>query len=823
MGTTTGRIGFKAACCLMAAVMALAVGAAGCAAFTDQAHADTASITIRSYVMKDGYPFVNKGVGYRTDAGAEAYCYDMARQGPALQGQAYTDVRNGTPTSDYLLAKGYPNTTRIAGGQWSAAKALAITQLACWIASGTAAQVPDALSNIGADVIAAAKAFAAEAAAYRGGDPTIDGCSSICYVAGSPEVQAMLTSSLGARIHVAKSSADTAVTAGNRAYSLAGAVYGVFDGSGAKVAEITTGADGTGATAEKLKPGAYTVKELTAPAGFMVSDKASPTQVGRADVTVTDSEVPVTVSLTLVKQDAETGKAEAQGAATLDGAVYELSYAYAGQQKTVSGTTKDGKVVFTGIPLGKVTVRETKAPEGYVLDAKEHVLEVTAQQAGSGSAVLELTPAGEFTEQVKRGDLELVKVGAGDYGRLGNVPFTITSKTTGESHTVVTDANGYASTAADWNAHTASTNAGTAGAGVWFGTSAPDNDKGALIYDTYTVEEQRWEANEGLELIPSFDVTVYRDAVKIDLGTLTDPEGPKIGTVAADGDGGDHEAVADQQVTIVDSVTYAGLTPGKQYTLTGTLMDKATGTAAQAGGTDVVSETTFAPASPNGTQTVVFTFDGVALAGHDVVAFERLASEGAQVAVHADINDGGQTVKLVPMTPEIATTATDADDGDHETEADTTVAIDDEVAYSGLTPGTAYTLTGTLMDKATGEPVKADGKAVTSTATFTSDAPEGTVVVSFEFDGSALGGHEVVAFESLEQEGKEIAAHADIDDEGQTVKLTAPEAPAEEQPSAARDEVPKPGDGIPVMPLVVLAAGAAAVVAIARVRGRTGR
>lgn len=88
-----------------------------------------------------------------------------------------------------------------------------------------------------------------------------------------------------------------------------------------------------------------------------------------------------------------------------------------------------------------------------------------------------------------RGDLAFVKVADGTQQRLAGVPFKITSKTTGESHMIVTDGNGQASTAASWNAHTTDTNGGTAESGVWFGGSDPDDAKGALPYGTYTVEE----------------------------------------------------------------------------------------------------------------------------------------------------------------------------------------------------------------------------------------------------------------------------------------------------------------------------------------------
>ena len=139
--------------------------------------------------------------------------------------------------------------------------------------------------------------------------------------------------------------------------------------------------------------------------------------------------------------------------------------------------------------------------------------------------------APDAPEQVKRGDLEFVKVSDGDLNRLANVPFKLTSLTTGESHILVTDKNGYASTSAEWNLHTANTNRGeTAEDGIWFGTSTPDNSKGALIYDDYELEELRCEANKGMKLL-KFKVSVYKDSVTIPLGTLTDDR-IEIGTEA---------------------------------------------------------------------------------------------------------------------------------------------------------------------------------------------------------------------------------------------------------------------------------------------------
>ena len=182
------------------------------------------------------------------------------------------------------------------------------------------------------------------------------------------------------------------------------------------------------------------------------------------------------------------------------------------------------------LPYGDYLVREAEAPEGYLgTDA-----EVPFSIEKDGEMV-ELTGERAVANQVKRGDLELVKVSDGDLSRMAGVPFRITSATTGESHVVVTDGNGYASTAASWNPHTASTNANDqaadgswdASAGVWFGASAPDDSKGALPYDTYEIEELPCSANEGKRLLGPIEVRAYCDAVTVDLGTLTNDDLPR--------------------------------------------------------------------------------------------------------------------------------------------------------------------------------------------------------------------------------------------------------------------------------------------------------
>ena len=120
--------------------------------------------------------------------------------------------------------------------------------------------------------------------------------------------------------------------------------------------------------------------------------------------------------------------------------------------------------------------------------------------------------------------------------------------------------------------------------------------------------------------------------------------------------------------------------------------------------------------------------------------------------------------------PELKTTA--AIDGKKEFTVNGDVTIDDVVSYKHLVPGKEYTVKGILMDKATGKPFLVDGKEITSEVTFTAEKANSEVTVSFTFDGSIITKDtDAVVFESLYYDGVEIAVHADIEDENQTVTI----------------------------------------------------
>ena len=140
------------------------------------------------------------------------------------------------------------------------------------------------------------------------------------------------------------------------------------------------------------------------------------------------------------------------------------------------------------------------------------------------------------------------------------------------------------------------------------------------------------------------------------------------------------------------------------------------------------------------------------------------------------IKDNEQVVELTAINdkvPELKTTATV--NGKKEVIAKGEITIKDTVEYKHLVPNTEYVIKGTLMDKATGKPFMVKGKEVTSTVKFTPDKANGTVEVKFTFDASNIKkSTDLVVFESLYRDNVEIAVHADLKDKGQTVTIVPP-------------------------------------------------
>ena len=532
------------------------------------------------------------------------------------------------------------------------------------------------------------------------------------------------------------------------------------------------------------------------------------------------------------KRDLETKATKAQGGATLKDTAFTIT------SLNDNAVLVDGKLysknevvktIHTGIdgiaatdadtlPYGKYRIEESNAPEGYLTDgAKPIEFEITKD-----GKIVDLTDeAHSIYNQIKRGDIEGVKIGAGTHKRLANVPFRITSKTTGESHIIVTDANGQFSTSSEWVSHKQNTNAGkTSEDGIWFGTSEPDDSKGALLYDTYTIEELRCDSNKGMTLIPAFDVVVSRNKVVVDLGTLTDEYEPEITihTTATDKVTGEKSIVAGKSVTIVDTVTLDGLTKGTKYQLKGWQMVKSENAQLLIDGQPVESDYTFTAKASEMEVEVSYTFNASALGGKDLVTFEELydlsnPDEPIKVAEHKDIEDEGQMVTITERIITMHTTAIDKATGEKTIEADDKETIVDTVTLDGLETGVKYTLKGWEMVKSENAELLVNGKRVENDITFTAEDSKMEVQIEFTFNASDLGGKDLVTFEELydlsnPDEPIKVAEHKDIKDEGQTVtvkeKPESPTTPEEPSTPTKTSDSPKTGDNTPFVALFAM-------------------
>lgn len=556
---------------------------------------------------------------------------------------------------------------------------------------------------------------------------------------------------------------------------LAGAVYEITaaediitpDGTlryakGTVVDTVTTDENGNAAS-KLLYLGKYTVRETTAPYGMVLNDEAKSVELTYAGETVKLTET--SAEFYNERQKAEVslskilGKDETFGIGN-NGEILSVQFGlYTAEDLTaadgsviptdglleIANCNENGSITFkTDIPVGaKLYVKEIAADSHYILSDKKHP--VTFDYAGQNTAFVEIKANGG--EAIKNDIL---------YGSVKGL------KIDRETEVVIAGAKFglFRSGETEFTAENAILTTESGEDGVFTFENIPYGDW--LIKELQPADG--YLANE--EIYP-VSITENEQTVEI---TVINDHIPEVKTTAAVD--GDKEVCATEVFTMTDAVSYSYLIPGKEYVLKGTLMDKNTGKAFTENGEAVTAETVFTPETPNGTVTVSFTFDSRLIKENtSLVVFETLYKDGKELAVHADIEDEDQTVKVT--VPEIGTKATV--NGEKSAVANGDITIEDTVSYKNLTVGKEYTVKGILMDKATGKPFLVNGKEVTSEVTFTAEKKGGEITVRFTFDGSKVTKQtDIVVFETLYRDGVEITTHADIEDGGQTVTLTPP-------------------------------------------------
>jgi len=556
---------------------------------------------------------------------------------------------------------------------------------------------------------------------------------------------------------------------------LAGAVYEVaaaediytLDGTlcyskGDVAAKITTDETGTAVT-DPLYLGKFEIREIKAPCGMTISN-----EVYTAELTYAGQEVEITE--TTAEFCNERQKAEISLVKVLEqnelfgiGMNEEILSVQFGLFISEDLTAADGSVIpadglleivncneegnaffTTDVPVGsKLYVKEISADNHYILPDEKYPVEFVYAGQEISQAEIKVNDGNAIENNLIGGDIKGLKIDRETEETIEGALFGL-----------------FQPDETEFTAEKALLTAESGKNGIFIFENIP--------YGNWLVKElasaEGFLPNEEIYFV---NVSDHEQLIEI---TVVNDRIPEIGTMADVN--GEKEICATEVFTLTDTVFYKHLIPGKEYVLKGVLMDKTAGAPLVIGGEEIHAETVFIPQAPTGETFAEFIFDSKYIkADTDIVVFESLYKDGKELAVHADIGDEGQTVKA--RVPEIRTQATA--EGKKEITAKGSVTVDDVVSYKNLTPDKEYTVKGVLMNKKTGEPFIVNEKEITAEIIFIPEQPDGEIKVSFTFEAAGITAEtETVVFERLFREGTEISAHTDINDDGQTVKLTPP-------------------------------------------------
>lgn len=525
-----------------------------------------------------------------------------------------------------------------------------------------------------------------------------------------------------------KTSSNASITDGNGNYSIAGATYGVFSDKDCtkQLATLTTDENGNTDVAE-VKAGTVYIKELSAPAGYKVDKTVYPLTIkagGTATLNVSDTPKVTDTLIELFKIDMETQKDNPQGNASLAGAEFTWKY-YAGfynnkdnipaestrtwVTKTIAEKDGDGTIHYVTrladaykvsgdsfymqdgkavLPLGTLTVEETKAPNGYLLDGAymqvgdkyEQIKGLYVTQITEDGDLAVLSGSNQFSVSDKGAlpyDTYIIEELRSDSNKGFELipPFeivvsknnlvidlgTLTDEYEKEIsiHTTATSKDGEKTILAGKEVtivDTVKLDGLTKGTKYQLkGWQMLKEENAELLIDGKRVEnDYTFVANPDEPM----KVAEHKDIEDDEQTVLITERIIKIHTTATDKDG-NKELEAGKDVTIIDTVTLEGLEVGTQYKLVGWQMLKEENAELLINGKRAESDYTFTADSENMKVEVAFTFDATSLDGKQLVTFEELydlssPDEPKKVTEHKDIEDEGETItfKEKPEEPE---------------------------------------------------------------------------------------------------------------------------------------------------------------------------
>lgn len=517
-------------------------------------------------------------------------------------------------------------------------------------------------------------------------------------------------------------------------------------------------------TPEKLPYGDYTLKEVQAPYGYVLDDTPVPFSITQENSSTDTGVIVVKVKARDVAQKGvinitKTGEIfssveENKGVYTpkysvgnLKGAVFEV---YAAEDiTTLDGTVRyeqgslvdtittddDGVAKSKELYLGKYTVIEKTAPNGYVHNAAKYDAELT--YAGQNVSVTS-TDISVYNDRQKV-SVSLKKImandktfGIGNNGEITSVRFGIY---------------------ADEDIKASNGDVIPKDALITF---ANCDKNGSIVFDCDLPVGFKWYAKE-----IATDAHYILSDTKYEFDTEYQGQDIKVIDIKINND-----------KAIENNLIYGSVKGLKIDRETQEVIKGATFGLFKSDTTELTEENAILTAVTD--ESGIFAFNNVPFGEYLIKELKPadgyLDNEDVFTVI---IKDNEQVVELTAVNdkvPELKTTATV--NGKKEVIAKGEITIKDTVEYKHLVPNTEYVIKGTLMDKSTCKPFMVKGKEITSTVKFVPDKTDGKVEVTFTFDGSAIKKDtELVVFETLYRDGVELTAHADIDDKGQTVTI----------------------------------------------------
>lgn len=465
-------------------------------------------------------------------------------------------------------------------------------------------------------------------------------------------------------------------------------------------------------------------------------------------------------------------------------------------------------------PLGTYVIKETKAPEGYLLSEKYYIIQITWENgeianhvydADFGSEIQQIIDVqGNYFkafEQIKRGDYKFIKTDE-NMRELSGIPFKITSQTTGEWHIVVSDTNGVIDTSSKHVLHTNKTNNNDSlydpvlrvitdeslldsDSGCWFAfdkktskIASPEDEVGALPYDTYTIEELLISKNEKYYPFGQRSFVISTNDYDIEGGTWVNSKNTCV--TKARGTSGEQEIEARANEKVYDRVFYGGLINGNQYEVKACLVEQSSGDIVdlnRQNATDNYVHSSFIANDSIGYVDIEASIDSRPYIDKTLVWFVEIYDYDFTKLIidHKDIIDAEESLYVVG--PSFETDLCDKFSAEKIIDKRTDEVLVDKITYSKLIPGYQYTFHGTLYNKELRSPLvdNVSGEMITATCNFIPSMENGSEYIVYELDTSILKDNtELVSCVDLYNEDVCLRSCTSLEDERETVVVTKP-------------------------------------------------